>query len=87
MEDNIKDFIVGPAPKIMDYLADTKFKELLKSSVVPVQSHNKDLNVTNNADIKTDTKDKKRKYVKPNLAQLANSNKVNAKKKQRLDKF
>ena len=87
VEDNIKDFIVGPAPKIMDYLADTKFKELLKSSVVPVQSHDKDLNVTNNADIKTDTKDKKRKYVKPNLAQLANSNKVNAKKKQRLDKF
>lgn len=88
VEDNLKDHIVGPAPKMLDYLADIKFKELLKSSFVSAPIHDKDSNVTNNADIKTDTKDKKRKYIKPDLAALlCRSNKVNAKKKQRLDKF
>ena len=87
MEDNLKDHIVGPAPKMQDYLADVKFKELLKSSFVSAPSHDEDSNVTNNADIKTYTKDKKRKYIKPDLALLSRSNKVNAKKKQRLDKF
>ena len=87
-EDNIKDHIVGPAPGMMDYFAHTRFKELLKSSFVSNTSHEKDSDVANNTDTKTSTKDKRRMYgKKPDLAALFESNNVNAKKKQRLDKF
>ena len=87
VENSIKDHIVGPAPKMLDYFAGTRFKELLKSSFVSNPSHEKDSNIADNSDNKTSTKDKKRKYDKPDLAALFKSNNVNAKKKQRLDKF
>lgn len=87
VENSIKDHIVGPAPKMLDYFAGTRFKELLKSSFVSNPSHEKDSNIADNSYTKTSTKDKKRKYDKPDLAALFKSNNVNAKKKQRLDKF
>jgi len=87
VENSIKDHIVGPAPKMLDYFADTRFKELLKSSFVSNPSHEKDSNIANNLDTKHQSTKDKRKYDKPDLAALFKSKNVNAKKKQRLDKF
>ena len=86
-QDSIKDHIASPVPEFSDYLADTKFKELLKSSVVLNQSNEDEPPVKKNEDCKTENKDKKRKYVKPNLAVLARKSNANANKKKKLDKF
>ena len=87
VEDHLKDHIEGPAPNMLDYMVETKMKELLKCSYVSDPSPEHNSSNMSNPSAQSDTKDKKRKYNKPNLAQLSQASKVNAKKKQRLDKF